>query len=60
MAAARVKSDTGTKVLDLADQMRVRRTAGQLIWVLAQNLRPTLFPITLVVRRIGHGAAHER
>jgi hypothetical protein len=49
VAAARVESASGTQVTDLGREMGVRGPLRNAIAVLAQGLRPALFPERSVV-----------
>jgi hypothetical protein len=59
VAAARVEREPGAEVRDLADQVGVWGAMRNLIGVLAQGLRPALFPEVSVVGRLGHDCADD-
>ena len=54
VAAAGVKGTSGTEPCELGRQMRIRRTLRDAIPVLAQGLRPALFPeVPVVLAHVG-------
>src|ERR1700751_4122069 len=59
VTASRVQGPAGAQILGLGDEVSVWGAMGNLIGVLAQDLRPALFPEVSVVGGWGHERADD-